>query len=84
MGYGGSRQDAGRALGKSGDGGIDGIINEDRLGVDVIYIFRLNDGKVLWGDQKFKNLLVRCKDREQERGCLLLLHHSVKKLKNIL
>lgn len=38
MGYGGSRKDAGRALGKSGDGGIDGIINEDRLGLDVIYI----------------------------------------------
>jgi len=38
MGYGGSRQDAGRAVGKSGDGGIDGIINEDRLGLDVIYI----------------------------------------------
>ena len=38
MGYGGNRQDAGRALGKSGDGGIDGIINADRLGLDVIYI----------------------------------------------
>lgn len=38
MGYGGNRQDAGRALGKSGDGGIDGIINEDQLGLDVIYI----------------------------------------------
>ena len=38
MGYGGNRQDAGRALGKTGDGGIDGIINEDRLGLDVIYI----------------------------------------------
>jgi restriction system protein len=38
MGYGGSRQDAGRALGKSGDGGIDGMIKEDRLGLDVIYI----------------------------------------------
>ncbi|GAB4272289.1 MAG: restriction endonuclease [Methylomicrobium sp.] len=38
MGYGGNRQDAGKALGKSGDGGIDGIINEDRLGLDVIYI----------------------------------------------
>ena len=38
MGYGGSRQDAGKALGKSGDGGIDGIIDEDRLGLDVIYI----------------------------------------------
>jgi restriction system protein len=38
MGYGGNRNDAGKALGKSGDGGIDGIINEDRLGLDVIYI----------------------------------------------
>ncbi len=38
MGYGGSRRDAGRAVGRSGDGGIDGIINEDRLGLDVIYV----------------------------------------------
>ena len=38
MGYGGSRRDAGRAIGKSGDGGIDGIIKEDKLGLDVIYI----------------------------------------------
>lgn len=38
MGYGGSRADAGKAVGKSHDGGIDGIIKEDRLGLDVIYI----------------------------------------------
>jgi len=38
MGYGGSREDAGRTLGKSGDGGVDGVINEDRLGLDVVYI----------------------------------------------
>jgi len=38
MGYGGSRQEAGQAVGRSGDGGIDGIINEDRLGLDAIYI----------------------------------------------
>lgn len=38
MGYGGSRQDAGTVIGKSGDEGIDGIINEDRLGLDTIYI----------------------------------------------
>ena len=38
MGYGGSRRDAARAVGKSGDAGIDGIIDEDRLGLDVIYI----------------------------------------------
>jgi restriction system protein len=38
MGYGGSRQDAGKAIGRGGDGGIDGIIKEDKLGLDVIYI----------------------------------------------
>lgn len=38
MGYGGTLKDAGQAVGKSGDGGIDGIIKEDRLGLDAIYI----------------------------------------------
>lgn len=38
MGYGGSRQDAGQAIGRSGDEGVDGIIKEDKLGLDVIYI----------------------------------------------
>ena len=38
MGYGGSRKDAGQAIGQSGDGGIDGIIKEDKLGLDVIYL----------------------------------------------
>jgi restriction system protein len=38
MGYGGSRQDAGEAIGKTGDEGIDGIIKEDRLGLDCIYL----------------------------------------------
>ena len=38
MGYGGSLRDAGKAIGQTGDGGIDGIIKEDKLGLDVIYI----------------------------------------------
>jgi restriction system protein len=38
MGYGGTRQEAGKAVGGSGDEGIDGIINEDRLGLEVVYI----------------------------------------------
>ncbi len=38
MGYGGSFEDAGKAIGKSGDEGIDGIIKEDKLGLDVIYL----------------------------------------------
>jgi restriction system protein len=38
MGYGGSRQDAGRAIGRTGDEGIDGIIKEDKLGLDAIFV----------------------------------------------
>ncbi|MHB8442761.1 MAG: restriction endonuclease [Patescibacteria group bacterium] len=38
MGYGGSLNDAGQAIGRTGDEGIDGIIKEDKLGLDVIYI----------------------------------------------
>jgi len=38
MGYGGSRKDAGQAIGQSGDQGVDGIIKEDMLGLDTIYI----------------------------------------------
>jgi restriction system protein len=38
MGYGGSVQDAGKAVGRPGDGGIDGIIKEDKLGLDFVYV----------------------------------------------
>lgn len=38
MGYGGSRREAGKAIGQTNDEGIDGVINEDRLGLDVIYL----------------------------------------------
>lgn len=38
MGYGGSIKDAGKAIGKTGDEGIDGTIKEDKLGLDIIYI----------------------------------------------
>lgn len=38
MGYGGTREDAANVVGKTGDGGIDGVIKEDRLGLDTIYV----------------------------------------------
>ena len=38
MGYGGSRKDAGEAVGRHGDEGVDGIIKEDKLGLDAVYI----------------------------------------------
>ena len=38
MGYGGSRANAGRRIGKTADGGIDGVINDDHLGLDIVYL----------------------------------------------
>ena len=60
MGYGGSRQEAGEVLGKAGDEGIDGIIKEDKLGLDKIYIQakRWTEGSVGRPDiQKFVGAL---------------------------
>jgi len=52
MGYGGSAIEAGRALGKSGDGGVDGVIDQDALGLDRIYVQakRYADSKVSSGE----------------------------------
>ncbi len=49
MGYGGSRPDAAAQLGRSGDGGVDGVINEDRLGLDRVYLQakRYSEGNVV-------------------------------------
>jgi restriction system protein len=38
MGYGGSLEDSGEVVGKSGDGGIDGTIKQDKLGLDIVYV----------------------------------------------
>ncbi len=38
MGYGSSVEEAAEQLGRSGDGGVDGVIREDRLGLDVLYV----------------------------------------------
>ena len=52
MGYGGSAADAGRALGKTNDGGVDGVIDQDALGLDQIYVQakRYTDLKVSPGE----------------------------------
>jgi len=56
MGYGGSIQDAGKAIGKSGDEGIDGVIKEDKLGLDTI-IYKQKDGRVSLDVLNFTSLL---------------------------
>ena len=64
MGYGGSAIEAGKALGKSGDGGVDGVIDQDALGLDRIYVQakRYADSKVSSGEiRDFFGLLDRFK-----------------------
>lgn len=61
MGYGGSRQEAAQVVGKSGDEGIDGIIKEDKLGLDVIYVQAKRWGNVPVGRpeiQKFAGAIL--------------------------
>lgn len=59
MGYGGSVKDAGQAIGRTGDEGIDGIIKEDVLGLEMIYLQAKRWKKILQlEDQRFKHLLV--------------------------
>ena len=60
MGYGGSVNDAGRAIGKTGDEGIDGIIKEDVLGLDMIYLQakRWKVDSTIYRDLIFKDLSV--------------------------
>ena len=82
MGYGGSRKNAGQTIGRSGDGGIDGVIKEDRLGLDAIYIQADRwDGSV--GRPKFKNLLGHYKDNAPRKTYLLLHQVLVKKQLNM-
>jgi restriction system protein len=70
MGYGGTREDAGQVVGKSGDGGIDGIIKEDRLGLDVIYIQAKRwDSDV--GSSEIRNFIGALSVHKAEKGVFI-------------
>ena len=82
MGYGGSRRDAGKAIGRSGDEGIDGIINEDRLGLDMIYLQAKRwNGRV--GRPEIQKLWVLFTESEQRREFLSLPARFLLKLKSM-
>jgi len=70
MGYGGSRSDAGQSIGHSGDEGVDGIIKEDRLGLDVIYL-QAKNGRVPLADPKSRNSLGHCMANGRRKGYFL-------------
>jgi restriction system protein len=71
MGYGGSRKDAGEAIGKSGDGGIDGIIKEDKLGLDVIYIQAKRWGENPVGSKEIRNFVGSLVGHKANKGVFI-------------
>lgn len=75
MGYGGSIKDAGKAMGKSGDEGIDGTIKEDKLGLDIIYIQakRWKPGNVV-GRPELQKFVGALAGQGAKKESLLLLH----------
>lgn len=70
MGYGGSLKEAGESLGRVGDEGIDGIIKEDRLGLDVIYI-QAKRWEGVVGRPELQKFVGALAGKEPKRECLL-------------
>jgi restriction system protein len=71
MGYGGSRRDAGEAIGRSGDGGVDGVIKEDKLGLDAVYIQakRWDNGQV--GSKEIQAFVGALHGRKARKGVFI-------------
>ena len=71
MGYGGSRKEAGEAIGKSHDGGIDGIIKEDKLGLDIIYLQakRYDSGSI--GEEAIRNFVGALAAKHAQKGIFI-------------
>lgn len=81
MGYGGSLKDAGVVIGKSGDGGIDGIISEDRLGLSKIYIQAKRwEGSV--GDVELRNFIGSISSRGATKGVFITTSDYTKQAKD--
>jgi len=69
MGYGGSHEDAAKVVGRSGDEGIDGIIKEDRLGLENVYVQAKRWQTTVGAGGSFSSLRVRCRGSGPEREC---------------
>ena len=70
MGYGGSVKDAGKAVGRTGDGGIDGVIKEDELGLRKIY-FQAKRWKGNVGDREVRDFLGALDAKSSDLGILI-------------
>jgi restriction system protein len=84
MGYGGSRRDAGKRLGRSGDGGLDGLINEDVLGLDSIYLQakRYSPGNVV-GVEKVREFAGALVERGASKGVFVTTSHFASGAKSL-
>lgn len=71
MGYGGSREEAAKAVGRTGDGGIDGIIVQDRLGLDVIYVQAKRWDKAVVGRPEIQRFAGALQGQRARKGVFL-------------
>lgn len=71
IGYGGSLADAGTAIGKSGDGGIDGVIKEDKLGLDLLYIQAKRWDNTTVGRPEIQKFVGALHGKKAKRGVFL-------------
>ena len=82
MGYGGSRREAARAVGQSGDEGIDGIIDEDRLGLDTIYIQAKKwKGDTSIGRPEIQKFVGALQGQRAKKGIFITTSHFTKTAK---
>jgi restriction system protein len=71
MGYGGSDKDAAQAIGRSGDEGVDGVINQDTLGIDRIYIQAKRWNETTVGHSEIRNFIGALDFKHAERGIFI-------------
>lgn len=85
MGYGGSRPDAAENLSGPGDGGVDGVINEDRLGLDRIYLQakRYSEGNVV-GRPEIQKFLGSLVGKGATKGVFVTTSNSLVRQSNLL
>jgi len=79
MGYGGSFAEAAQVVGRTGDGGIDGLINEDKLGLEAV-TFRRNAGNIPSVAPKFRNSLAAWRGLRPKRASCSQLRRFPKRL----
>ena len=82
MGYGGSHEDAAKVVGRSGDGGIDGIIKEDRLEGSIPSTCRRSAGKESWAGQQCSSSPEHFKASEREKNYDLFVHARSRRVRS--